>query len=140
VGEIIRLTYDLPVEDFSRAGEASSSLKRVMKKLGLPPEIVRRVSIAMYEGEINIFIHAAKGRIEVSITPKMVDITMSDEGPGIEDVDKAMEMGYSTASEKVRDLGFGAGMGLPNMKKNADDMIIKSKPGEGTVIKMSINI
>lgn len=136
----IKLHYDLPIEDFTRAGEASSSLKRTMKKLGLPPDIVRRVSIAMYEGEINIFIHAKKGHIDVSITPNLISIIMADEGPGIADVEKAMQMGYSTASQRVRDLGFGAGMGLPNMKKNMDAMIIDTELGFGTTIRMSINI
>jgi anti-sigma regulatory factor (Ser/Thr protein kinase) len=109
----ITLHYTVSVEDFSRAGEASGAVKKVLKELGFSPDVVRRVSIAMYEAEINMVIHASGGEITVEITPKEITMTFTDAGPGIPDIDLAMQAGYSTASDTVRELGFGAGMGLP---------------------------
>ena len=138
--ETMKIHFDLPVDDFTRAGEASSMVKRTLKKLGINPEVVRRIAIAMYEGEINIFIHANQGTIDVSISPRLIEMIMKDEGPGIENIEKAMQQGYSTASQRIRDLGFGAGMGLPNMQKNTDAMNIESIVGVGTTIFMSVNV
>ncbi|MBQ2613766.1 MAG: ATP-binding protein [Clostridia bacterium] len=132
--------YDVDGNDFTLAGEISSKVKKRLKQLGLPPEVIRKVSIAMYEAEINMVIHANGGAIDVEVTPQAVHITFADQGPGIPDLEKAMQEGFSTASNEVRELGFGAGMGLPNIKKNSDNMTIDTKVGEGTTIKLVINI
>ncbi len=134
----IVLHYEVSKEDFTRAGEASSDVKKKLKQMGVDPETVRKVAIAMYEGEINMVIHANGGDIKVVISPKEIDMLLVDRGPGIEDIDKAMQAGYSTAPETVRSLGFGAGMGLPNMKKYSDFMKVESVIGEGTTVMMKV--
>ncbi len=134
----MRLQYAVHGEDFSRAGEASSAFKTALKALGIPSDIVRRASIAMYEGEMNMVIHANGGRIEALITPEAIEMRLTDSGPGIADIELAMREGYSTASDAVRNLGFGAGMGLPNMKRFTDEMDIRSSPGRGTDVRMKI--
>ncbi|MBQ3088688.1 MAG: ATP-binding protein [Clostridia bacterium] len=136
----MKLHFDVSGEDFTRAGEASGKVKSKLKQLGIAPDAVRRVAIALYEGEINLVIHAGGGEIDVEISPENIKMTLSDKGPGIADVEKAMTEGYSTATENIRSLGFGAGMGLPNMKKYSDDMKIDTKLGEGTTIFMQINL
>lgn len=135
-------SYSFPVTggDFNRAGEASSSIKNILKKIGISPAIVRRVAIAAYEAEMNIVIHAYRGSITVKITPDQIEIRAADEGPGIKDLELAMREGYSTAPDKVRELGFGAGMGLPNMKKCTDEMYIDTEPGVGTTVTMIIKL
>lgn len=140
MNEPIRLYYEVPGDDFTRAGSASSEVKRVLKKLGVPPDAVRRAAIAMYEGEINMVIHGGGGHIDVQITPEEVHMTLADQGPGIPDVSLAMQEGWSTAPDSVRNLGFGAGMGLPNMKKYSDTMAVESKVGEGTTVRMTVRI
>ena len=138
--EII-LTYDISAEDFTRAGEASSDVKKMLKQIGVAPEIVRKVAIAMYEGEINMVIHAnGGGKITVTISPTQIHMVLADHGPGIADIDQAMQAGYSTAPDNIRSLGFGAGMGLPNMKKYSDEMTIDSVVGEGTTVTMVVYI
>lgn len=132
--------YTVDGNDFTLAGETSSKVKKWLKQLGLPPEVIRRVAIAMYEAEINMVIHANGGTIDVEVTPQAVHIVFTDTGPGIPDVEKAMQEGYSTASNEVRELGFGAGMGLPNIKKNADEMQIQTQVGVGTTIDLLIRI
>lgn len=132
--------YEISGEDFSLAGEASSSFKSVLKRLGVAAETVRRVSIAMYEAEINTIIHGGGGECEAEISGKTIRVTFRDEGPGIADLDLAMKEGYSTATERIRELGFGAGMGLPNMKKYTDDMQIDTAPGKGTTLTLVINL
>ena len=136
----IKLEYTVSGEDFTRAGEASSDLKNVLKQLGVSPDVVRKVSIAMYEGEINMVIHANGGIITVYISPTEVTMILTDSGPGIPDIDKAMQAGYSTAPDNIRSLGFGAGMGLPNMKKYSDDMKIETELGVGTTVTMTVRI
>ena len=136
--DAIELTYEISGDDFARAGEASSDVKQKLKKLGFPKEAIRRVSIAMYEGEINMVIHADGGNIRVSITPEEIEMILADRGPGIPDIEKAMEAGWSTAPEDVRDLGFGAGMGLPNMIKYTDELHIDSTVGVGTTVTMRV--
>jgi anti-sigma regulatory factor (Ser/Thr protein kinase) len=136
----ITIFYEVPADDFTRAGEASSNLKSKLKKMGVDPEIVRKVAIAMYEGEINMVIHASGGTIDVVISPEEIEMVLKDQGPGIEDIEMAMKAGYSTAPDKVRALGFGAGMGLPNMKKYSDELIIDSKLGIGTTVTMKVKI
>ncbi len=132
--------YMIDGDDFTRAGEASSSVKNKLKMLGLSTDVIRRVAIAMYEGEINMVIHADGGRITVTVSDTEITMVLSDTGPGIPDVEQAMQEGYSTAREEVRSLGFGAGMGLPNMKRYTDEMRIDTVVGQGTTITMKVNI
>lgn len=134
----MHLHYNVPGDDFTHAGEASGNVKKVLKQLGFSPDVVRRTTISMYEGEINMVIHAGGGQADVDITPERIDIKLSDNGPGIADVDLAMREGYSTAPDKIRSLGFGAGMGLPNMKKYTDSLRIVTRVGEGTTVRMSV--
>ncbi|NLM49400.1 MAG: anti-sigma regulatory factor [Clostridiaceae bacterium] len=134
----IVLKYDVDGNDFSLAGEASSSVKKVLLSLGFDPEIIRKVSIALYEGEMNMVIHANGGVITVEISPEEIHMLLEDTGPGIEDIELAMQEGYSTASDKVRELGFGAGMGLSNMKKYSDVFIITSEVNKGTRVEMVV--
>ncbi len=136
----LKLEYNVDGENFSSAGQASEDVKKRLKQLGIPAPIVRRVVIAMYEAEINMVIHADGGKVYVEIFPDKIELLLSDKGKGIADIDKAMQEGFSTATESVRSLGFGAGMGLPNMKKYSDSLEIKSEVGVGTDVKMVINI
>ncbi len=136
----IKLHYDVSSEDFTRAGEASSDLKGKLKQMGISPEAIRKVAIALYEGEINMVIHANGGYIDVEISEKGLKLVLADTGPGINDIVQATQAGFSTALEQIRNLGFGAGMGLPNMIKYTDDMIIDSIVGVGTTITMFINM
>ena len=136
--QCIRLEYDVDGENFASAGNASESVKNTLKQMGVSPASVRRVAIAMYEGEINMVIHAHGGKAEVEIYPDRIDIYLKDTGPGIADVDLAMRAGYSTATENIRSLGFGAGMGLPNMKKYSDEMKIDTAVGVGTTVFLRI--
>ena len=138
--EALVLNYEISGDDFTRAGEASSDVKRKLKQMGVNPEAIRKVAIAMYEGEINMVIHADGGEITVEITPEKIDMILDDKGPGIKDVELAMQVGYSTAPDEIRSLGFGAGMGLPNMKKYSDQMEIDTRIGEGTKITMTVYI
>ena len=140
MSETIKLTYQVDGEDFTRAGEASSDLKSKLKQMGVSPEAVRKVAIAMYEGEINMVIHAYGGVITVEISPEEIVMELADKGPGIADIDKAMQAGFSTAPDNVRNLGFGAGMGLPNMKKYSDIMELETVVGEGTTVTMKVII
>ena len=130
--------FDVSGNDFTSAGQASVQVKNNLRQLGFNPEIIRRVSIAMYEGEINMVIHAGGGTAEVIVSEEYIEIVLQDNGPGIKDIEQAMQAGYSTASDNIRSLGFGAGMGLPNMKKNTDSMDIKSTIGVGTCITMRV--
>lgn len=136
--EPIKLEFDVDGTNFSAAGDASMSLKKELRDLGFSPITIRRASIAMYEGEINMVIHAGGGKAFVYITPEILKIVLEDHGPGIPDVEKAMAEGYSTASAEIRNRGFGAGMGLPNMKKNTDELKIDSVVGKGTTVQMLI--
>ncbi len=130
--------FDVHGNDFTSAGQASVQVKKNLRQLGFDAELIRRVSIAMYEGEINMVIHAGGGVAEVIVSEEYIEIILEDTGPGIRDIEQAMQAGYSTASETIRSLGFGAGMGLPNMKKNTDYMEIISTIGVGTKIIMRI--
>ena len=138
--DAIVLTYDIPADDFTRAGEASSDVKRKLKQMGVGPDAIRKVAIAMYEGEINMVIHAKGGQITVEITPEQIRMILADVGPGIPDVELAMQAGYSTAPDEVRSLGFGAGMGLPNMKKYSDVLEVDTTLGVGTTVRMVVKI
>lgn len=140
VTKSLQLHYTVEGDDFISAGEASGDVKKVLKQLGAHPDTIRKVSIAMYEGEINMVIHANGGVIDVEITPDMVTMALTDHGPGIPNVEQAMQEGFSTAPDTIRSLGFGAGMGLPNMKKYSDTMDIETTVGVGTTIRMTVNM
>lgn len=137
---IIKETYAVAANDMSVAGDASASIKRQMKRLGIPSQIMRRVSVCTYEAEINLVIHSDGGGIDFAISEDEIRVHVFDVGPGIPDLEKAMTEGFSTATSEVRNMGFGAGMGLPNMKRNADGFMIESEVGKGTDIVMTFNI
>ena len=137
---IIKETDSVAANDMSVAGDVSANIKRQMKRLGVPSTIMRRVSVCTYEAEINLVIHSDGGKIDFEISEDQIRVHVCDVGPGIPDIDKAMTEGYSTASSEVRNMGFGAGMGLPNMKRNSDDFAISSEVGKGTDILMCFNI
>jgi serine/threonine-protein kinase RsbT len=132
----MHLEYSVQGGNFSGAGDASSRIKNVLKKLGIPYDTIKRVAIASYESEMNIVAYATKGKLLVDIEPGELNIIAADTGPGIPDIEKALQEGFSTATPLIREMGFGAGMGLPNMRKAADSMTIESVVGEGTTVKM----
>ena len=138
MSENLVFRFKVEGDDFTSAGQASVQVKKNLRQLGLDAETIRRVSIAMYEGEINMVIHAGGGTAEVRVCEDYIEIILEDTGPGIKDIEQAMQAGFSTAPDNIRSLGFGAGMGLPNMKKNSDTMTIESTVGVGTRIVMRI--
>ena len=140
MGDQLIFTYVIDGNDFTRAGEASSSVKNKLKMLGVSSDVIRKTAIAMYEGEINMVIHADGGTITVTISDKDITMVLADTGPGIPDIEQAMQEGFSTAREEVRSLGVGAGMGLPNMKRYSDEMHIDTVVGQGTTITMKVNL
>ena len=137
--EALRFRFDVDGDNFTSAGQASVQVKKILRELGVAPETIRRVSIAMYEGEINMVIHAGGGVAELVVDENGVEIVLTDEGPGIPNIQQAMQEGFSTAPDNVRSLGFGAGMGLPNMKRYTNAMHIDSTPGQGTTITMRVD-
>lgn len=136
----ITLHYDVSGTDFTRAGEASSAIKNKLKQIGIAPNVVRNVAIATYEGEINCVIHGGGGTVDVAIDSQKITIVISDTGKGIPDIEKAMQEGFTTAPDDIRSLGFGAGMGLPNMKKYSDNIDVQSEVGKGTTVTMEFNL
>lgn len=138
MSDSLNFSYIVDGENFSSAGQASVQVKKELRQLGIAPETIRRVSIAMYEGEINMVIHAGGGNASVNVDDSKIEIILKDEGPGIANIEQAMQEGFSTAPDDVRSLGFGAGMGLPNMKRYTDDMQIDSTVGVGTTITMKV--
>ena len=136
----MKYTYEVSGDDFSKAGMASQDIKKKLQQLGVPIVTVKRTAIAMFEAEINMVIHAHGGKASVEITDEKITIVMEDSGPGIPDIDKAIEPGFSTATEEARNLGWGAGMGLPNMKRNSDFFKVESTVGVGTKVTMEIQI
>ena len=138
--ELIRIDYPVASADYTSAGKASTDIKRRLKQLGVGGDVLRRVAVASYEVELNLVIHSQGGELSLSVFPDAVQLVSADVGPGIPDLEMAMREGYSTANEEARSLGFGAGMGLPNMKRNADDFDIKSEVGKGTTITMRFNL
>lgn len=138
--DAVRFTFNVDGDDFSSAGAASVQVKKHLRQMGFSPEIIRRVSIAMYEGEINMVIHANGGVATVEVTDESIIMILEDQGPGIPDVSLALQEGFSTAKDNIRSLGFGAGMGLPNMKKYSDSLEIETEIGKGTKITMMFNI
>ena len=136
----MKFKYEIEGGNFSKAGNASSAVKKVLKQLNVPLPVIKRLVVALYEGEVNVVAHAWNGSIQVEIGPDKLRIRIEDNGPGIPDLDQAMQEGFSTASAAVREMGFGAGMGLPNMKKNADELNIDTKVGKGTTVDIVINL
>ena len=132
--------FDIDGEDFSSAGEASVAVKKKLRQLGFPSDVIRRCSIAMYEGEINMVIHANGGTADVLVDPEKITIILEDHGPGIPDVELAMKEGYSTSTEAIRTMGFGAGMGLPNMKRYTESLEIETEVGVGTKLTMVVKV
>ena len=132
--------FDIDGDNFTSAGEASVKIKKLLREMGFSPDTIRRVSVAMYEGEINMVIHANGGSADVNVSPDKIEIILADSGPGIKNIELAMQEGYSTAPDNIRSLGFGAGMGLPNMKRYTDEMRIESEVGRGTTIYMTVNV
>jgi anti-sigma regulatory factor (Ser/Thr protein kinase) len=140
-GEIL-LRHEFFVEgsDFGKAGMVSTEVKSILKTIGLDPKLVRRVGISTYEGEMNVVMHARRAKVHLTITPKLIEVVIDDEGKGIPDVNLAMEKGFSTATEEQRAMGFGSGMGLPNIRNNTDDMELESEVGKGTKLRMKFYI
>lgn len=140
MSEALVFRFEVDGEDFTTAGQASVQIKKNLRQLGINPETIRRVSIAMYEGEINMVIHAGGGEATVCVNEEYIEIILEDKGPGIKNIEQAMQEGFSTAPDQIRSLGFGAGMGLPNMKRYTDSMEITSTVGVGTKVVMRVNI
>lgn len=136
----MKFEYDIEGGNFSAAGTASSEIKKALNQLNVDQKVIKRVVVALYETEVNIVAHAYRGKIFVDISTWCIQIVAEDSGPGIPDIEKAMEEGYSTATDKVREMGFGAGMGLPNIKRNVDELNIESEVGQGTCLKMKIRL
>ena len=132
--------YQVKALDYASAGDASATIKRKLKQLGVDSNILRRIAVASYEVELNLIIHSLGGTLTLQMSPSEIELISKDAGPGIPDIQKALQEGYSTASEEARNLGFGAGMGLPNMKRNADDFQIESQVGQGTTIQMRFRL
>ena len=140
MGEVLKFHYDVDGDSFTSAGAASVEIKKKLRQLGFPAEIIRKVSIAMYEGEINMVVHARGGKADVIVDDDEITIILTDTGPGIADIELAMQEGYSTAPDNIRALGFGAGMGLPNMKRYTDKLHIESEVGKGTTVTMKVKV
>jgi serine/threonine-protein kinase RsbT len=134
---MVKLRYEIEGGNFNRAGNASSNVKKVLKQLNIDQKLIKKIVVALYEAEVNIVAHAYEGVMEVEISPSQIDLVLRDKGPGIPNVEDAMKEGFSTASQKVREMGFGAGMGLPNIKKNIDLLEIETTVGVGTTLKMT---
>lgn len=134
---MMEFEYKIEGGDFGKAGLASSEVKKILKQLNLDPAKIKRIAVAMYEAEVNVVAHAYRGTMTVQINGEKVYLKIEDEGPGIEDINQAMQEGYSTATEEVRQMGFGAGMGLPNMKRNVDDLKVTSEVGKGTTVELT---
>lgn len=140
MGNCVNFHFDIDGDNFTSAGEASVRIKKSLREMGFTPDVIRRVSVAMYEGEINMVIHANGGTADVNVYVDKIEIILADNGPGISNIELAMQEGYSTAPDNIRSLGFGAGMGLPNMKNYTDDMKIESEVGRGTTVYMTVNV
>jgi len=129
--------YDIEGGNFTKAGNASSSIKKILKQLNVDAKTIKRIVIALYEAEVNVVAHAFSGVITANIDESKINITVADQGPGIADINLAMQEGFSTASSKVREMGFGAGMGLPNMQRNSDKLVITSEVNKGTIVNLT---
>jgi anti-sigma regulatory factor (Ser/Thr protein kinase) len=132
----LRKSFFIKARNFVHAGEASIRVQQLLKTMHVDPQLVRRVAVCSYEGEMNVVMHGGDGCLDMVLNPDVLSIEITDDGPGISDIELAMQPGYSTASDEQREMGFGAGMGLPNMKKNSDEIVIDSQPGSGTRVRM----
>jgi len=140
MSDSVNFHYEIDGDNFTSAGEASVQVKKMLRQMGFSAETIRRVSVAMYEGEINMVIHANGGTADINVFPEKIEIILADKGPGIPDIAQAMQEGFSTAPDNIRSLGFGAGMGLPNMKRYTDSFEIETEVGVGTTVKMTVNV
>ena len=140
MADCVNFHFDIDGDNFTSAGEASVRIKKHLRDMGFTPDVIRRVSVSMYEGEINMVIHANGGYADVDVYSDRIEITLADNGPGISNIELAMQEGYSTAPDNIRSLGFGAGMGLPNMARYTDNMRIESEVGKGTTVYMTVNV
>ncbi|UCD65171.1 MAG: ATP-binding protein [Candidatus Zixiibacteriota bacterium] len=131
--------FTIEGSDFSKAGMVSTEIKSILKKIGFDPQIVRRVAISTYEGEMNVVMHAVRANVYLAVTPKIIEVIIDDVGKGIPDVEQAMQEGFTTATEEMRAMGFGSGMGLPNIKKNSDELEVTSEVGRGTTVRMKFS-
>ncbi len=138
--DLFEHNYVVAGGDFTNAGRASTEIKDSLKGMGIRPDILRRVAIAAYEAEMNLVMYAFRGTVTLRVVPERVVIEVEDQGPGIADIELAMQEGYSTATPEMREMGFGAGMGLPNIRKNADEFTISSIPGQGTKLHIQVNL
>ncbi len=136
----MQFEYTIEAGNFTKAGDASSSFKKVLKQLNVDPQVIKRIVVSLYEGEVNIVAHANGGIVKCDVDTSRVHIRLIDSGPGIPDIEMAMQAGFSTASAKVREMGFGAGMGLQNIKNNADEFHIQSEVGVGTQLEIIVNL
>lgn len=136
----VRKSFFLKARDFLHAGEASIQVQNILKSLHLEPLLIRRVAVCSYESEMNVVMHGADGTLSIDISPGCITLEVADSGPGIHDIERAMQPGYSTASDEQREMGFGAGMGLPNMKRNSDEITIDSAPGRGVCVRMTFHL
>ena len=136
----LKKTFKIKAKDFIHAGEASINIQNLLKSLDFNPQLIRRIAICGYEGEMNVVMHGGDGQLSVEIDTSKLVMEISDSGAGIEDIEMAMQTGFSTASDEHREMGFGAGMGLPNMKKNSDEIAVESSPGQGTYVKMVFHL
>jgi anti-sigma regulatory factor (Ser/Thr protein kinase) len=133
-------SFFVKARDFVHAGEASIRIQQLLKTMHVDPQLIRRIAVCSYEGEMNVVMHGGDGRLVMELDRELLELEISDDGPGIPDIELAMRPGYSTASDEQREMGFGAGMGLPNMKKNADALAIESLPGQGTRVRMRFRL
>ena len=140
MSESVNVQFERDGDNFTSAGEASVQAKKMLRQMGFSAETIRRVSVAMYEGEINMVIHANGGNADINVFPDKIEVILADKGPGIPDVAQAMQEGFSTAPDNIRSLGFGAGMGLPNMKRYTDSFEIETEVGVGTTVKMTVKV
>ena len=137
---ILSKRFSIKARDYLRAGEVAIAVKGILKGIGFESELVRRVSICAYEAEINVVLHGGDGTMHLFVDPSAVGLVVRDNGPGIENIELAMKEGFSTASEEAREMGFGAGMGLPNIRNNSDSLKIDSERGEGTLLAISFDL
>ncbi len=135
---VLKEQFSVTGRDFGRAGTVSTTIKSKLKQIGFPPDVIRRVAIATYEAEINVVVYADRATVTFEVTPAEITVTLEDQGRGIADIEQAMQEGFSTATDEIREMGFGAGMGLPNIKKNSDDFEVTSKVGVGTTVRIKV--
>ena len=135
---VLREEFSVTGRDFGHAGSVSTTIKSMLKQIGFPADVVRRIAIATYEAEMNVVVYADHATVTFEVTPEAITVTLADKGRGIEDIEQAMQEGFSTATDDIREMGFGAGMGLPNIKRNSDDLKVTSEVGVGTTVRITV--